>query len=145
PAVLRRTGASVLAYCWTPNAIHLALQVDVAPIGDFMRELTSHYVQHVHRRTGERGQFFRRPYHATLIDPDAYLPMLVHYLHYVPVYAGLAHDPADYAHSSHRAYLGHAQQPWLETKPLLQLIDGFDEDRVVYRRMLADTPIPNAG
>jgi REP element-mobilizing transposase RayT len=143
PAVLRRTGARLLAHCWVPNAIHLALQVDAAPLGDFMRELTSQYAQHLHRRTGERGQFFRRPYQSTLIDPDAYLPMLIHYLHYIPVLTGLVHDPADYAHSSHRVYLGRVHQPWLETKPLLQLIDSFDEDRIVYRRLLADAPPKN--
>ena len=145
PAALRRTGATLLAHCWTPNAIHLALQIDAAPVGDFMRELTSQYAQHVHRRTGERGQFFRRPYQSTLIDPDAYLPMLIHYLHYIPVLTGLVHDPEDYAHSSHRAYLGSTHQPWLETKPLLQLIDSFDEDRSAYRRLLADAPFTNVG
>jgi putative transposase len=145
PAVLKRTGAGLLAYCWAPNAIHLALQIDAAPVGDFMRELTSQYAQHVHRRTGERGQFFRRPYQSTLIDPHAYLPMLIQYLHYVPVLAGLVHDPEDYSHSSHRAYRGRAHQPWLHTKPLLQLIGSFDEDRSAYRQLLTHAPLTNVG
>src|SRR3546814_254786 len=61
PATLKRTGARLLGYCWMPDAIHLALQIDVAPVGNFMRELTSYYAQNVHRRSGERGQFFRGP------------------------------------------------------------------------------------
>jgi REP element-mobilizing transposase RayT/transposase-like protein len=145
PAVLRRTGANLLAYCWMPDAIHLALQVDDAPVGDFMRELTSHYAQHIHLRTGERGQFFRRPYQSTLVDPDAYLGQLVQYLHYIPVFGGAAQHPDDYPYSSHRIYLRDARNPLLHTKPLLQIIDGFDEERVAYRRLMAEAPPATTG
>lgn len=140
PAVLKRVGARLLGYCWLPDAVHLALQIDTLPIGNFMRELTSRYAQNVHLRTGERGQFFRRPYQSTLVDPDAYLLMLIRYMHHLPMLAGLARDPDDYPHTSHRAYLGQAQRPWLDTKPLLQLIDDFEESRIAYRVLMAEQP-----
>lgn len=144
PAALKRTGATLLAHCWMPHAMHLVLRIDTAPVGDFMRELTSQYAQHIHRRTGERGQFFRRPYQATLIDPDAYLPMLVQYVHYVPVLTGSVQDPESYARSSHQTYLRGVHQPWLDTRPLLRQIDSFDDERAAYRRLLADAPPVNA-
>lgn len=140
PTALKRTGARLLGYCWMPDAIHLALQTDVAPVGHFMRELTSRYAQHIHRRSGERGQFFRRPYQSTVIDPDAYLPRLIQYLHYIPVLARLVQHPDDYPHSSHQIYLGAVHNSSLLTKPLLQLIDGFDEERIIYRRLMAEPP-----
>lgn len=145
PTALKRTGARLLGYCWMPDAIHLALQIDVAPIGHFMRELTSRYARYVHRRSGERGQFFRGPYQSTLIDPDAYLLRLIQYLHYIPVLADLVQHPDEHSYSSHRIYLGTAHYPLLFTKPLLQLIDSFDEDRIPYRRLMAEMPSATTG
>lgn len=140
PGVLRRTGASLIAYCWMPDAMHLAMQVDSAPVGDFMRELTSQFAQHVNQRTGERGQFFRRPYQSTLIDPVAYLLVLVSHLHHIPVSARLAQDPAEYPHSSHDAYSGGVTRPWLEKKPVLDLLHNSDCFNCSDRRMLTETP-----
>jgi len=109
-----------------PDAMHLVMQVDTAPVGDFMREVTSHYAQRVNLRTGERGQFFRRPYQSTLIDPEPYLLMLVSHLHHIPVAAGLAQAPAEYPHSSHAAYLGGVTRAWLEKKPVQDLLHNSD-------------------
>lgn len=140
PTVLKRTGVRLLGYCWMPDAMHLVLQIDVIPVGDFMRHLTSHYAQYVHRRSGERGQLFRRRYQSTLIDSDAYLTNLIHYLHYIPVLAGVVQHPDNYPHSSHKAYLGSEQGLRVHTKPLLQLIDSLEEDRIAYRRLTAEAP-----
>lgn len=141
PVVLKRTNARLLGYCWMPDAIHLAVQIDVMPVGHFMRHLTSHYAQHVHRRTGERGQFFRRRYEATLIDPDAYLQALIHYLHYIPVHAGVVCEPGDYPHSSYRAYLGSKHGLPIHTK----LIDSSDDERIAYRRLGTEAPPATVG
>lgn len=140
PGALKRADARLLGYCWMPDAIHLALQTGEAPVGDFMRQLTSRYALQLHRRIGECGQLFRRPYQSTLIDPDAYLPRLIQYLHFIPVLAGLANAPEEYVHSSHRAYLGTARVSGLYTGALLRVLDSFDEERVAYRRLMADPP-----
>jgi putative transposase len=140
PAALKRTDTRLLGYCWMPDAIHLALQIAATPVGSFMRQLTSRYAQYIHRSSGERGQFFRRRYQSTLVDPNAYLKLLIHYLHYIPVLAGAVQDPVNYPHSSHRAYLGREHGLRVHTKPLLQLIDSFDENRSAYRRLTAEAP-----
>lgn len=145
PSALKRTDARLLGYCWMPDAMHIVLQIGVMPVGNFMRHLTSHYAQHIHRRSGERGQLFRRPFQSTLIDPNAYLKMLIHYLHYIPVFAGVVRNPDNYQHSSHNAYLGGKHSLPVHTKPLLQLIDSLDKDRTAYRQLIADAPLANLG
>lgn len=141
PDALNRTGARLHAYCWTGDAIHLTLQIDGRPVGDFMRALTSRYARCVHQRTGERGWFFGHRYQSVLIDPDAYLLRLIHYLHHVPVLQGLTRRPDDYPHTSHRVYLGAARVPWVHTQTALRLLDSFDDDRVAYRRFMSDAPL----
>ena len=140
PSMLRRTGARLLAYCWMPDAMHLALQVDTAPVGDFMRTFTSQYAQQVHRRTGERGQLFRRPYEATLIDPKHYLRSLVAHLHFLPVRAGIASEPADYLHSSYRAYAGLAPLAYLDNKWAEEASDGDSQHEEAGRAGFATPP-----
>jgi REP element-mobilizing transposase RayT len=143
PPILRRTGAQLLGYCWMPDAIHLALQIDEEPLGSFMRQLTSDYAQNVHRRSGARGQFFRRRYQSTLVDSEKYLPSLIHYLHYIPVLARIAPDPDEYPYSSHSAYLGVERGLTVYTKPLWQFIGS--SDREAYRRLTAEAPPASLG
>lgn len=124
---LRRTGARVHAYCWTANAIHLALQIDAVCVGRFMQGLTSRYARSVHQQAGESGHFFRQRYKAVLIDPDAYLLKLIHHIHQIPVIAGLAENTDTYSCSSHQAYLGRANVEWLTTRTALRLLTDGDQ------------------
>ncbi len=64
---LRRTNARVHGYCWTPQAIHLILQIDEVSVGRIMQGLTSRYARSMHRRIGESGHFFRQRYKAVLL------------------------------------------------------------------------------
>jgi putative transposase len=82
---LRRTGSRLHAYCWTPDAIHLALQIDSVSVGRFMQGITSRYARSIHERAAESGHFFRQRYKAILIDPNTYLLKLVRYIHHLPV------------------------------------------------------------
>lgn len=58
---------------------------------------------------------FQGRYKAILVEPDRYLLALVRYIHLNPVRAGFVPDPADYPWSSHRAYVGQEELPWLCT------------------------------
>lgn len=49
------------------------------------------------------------------MDADSYLLELIRYIHLNPIRADIANDPADYAWSSHRSYIGMETLPWLET------------------------------
>lgn len=136
------TGARVHAYCWTPEGIHLAVQIEEIAVGHLMQRFTARYARCMQERMGERGHFFQDRYCAMLIDPDVYLLKLVHYIHYIPVLEGLVQSPDEYSHSSHRAYLGAVHVPWLDTRTVLRLLDSCDEDRVAYRKFMSLPPAP---
>src|SRR6185437_17175223 len=80
------------------------------------------YARRVHRRQGESGHLFQQRYQALLIDPEAYLLKLIRYLHLLPVRSGCVADPDDYELSSHRAYLGTSEVPWLTTTAALRML-----------------------
>jgi REP element-mobilizing transposase RayT len=136
---LRRTGARLHAYCWTPDAIHLALQIDSVSVGRFMQGITSRYARSIHERAAESGHFFRQRYRAILIDPDAYLLKLVRYIHHIPVMDALSSDLGSYQFTSHVAYLGRAEMPWLTTRTALRRIDGCDQNSE-YAEFMSATP-----
>jgi putative transposase len=137
---LRRTGARLHAYCWTPDAIHLALQIDSVSVGRFMQGITSRYARSIHERAAESGHFFRQRYKAILIDPDAYLLRLVRYIHHLPVTDGRSSDPGSYPFTSHVAYLGRTEMPWLTTRTALRLLNGCDQKREYAELMSAAPP-----
>lgn len=80
-----------------------------------MQNLSFRYTRWVNKRQHRVGHLFQGRFKALLVDADSYLLELVRYIHLNPVRAGLVSDPADYAWSGHRAYLGAAQVHWLTT------------------------------
>lgn len=140
PMALRRSRATAFAYCWTPEAVHLVVRVGEAPVGRMMQGLTSRYARQMHRRNGESGHFFRTRYQATLIDSDAYLWKLIHYVHHIPVLTGLALHADEYGHSSHRAYLGATETPWLNTNAALAMLEPEEDPDEAYRALMSQPP-----
>lgn len=112
-ATLRRTSSRAHAYCWTPQALHLALQIDNISVGRFMQGITSRYARSIHQRAAESGHFFKHRYRAILIDPEAYLPKLVRFIHHMPALSGMVLDPTTYPYTSHAVYRGSAEVPWV--------------------------------
>lgn len=139
--VLNRTGVRLHAYCWTPDALHLALRIEDVTLGRFMQGLTSRYARDAQQRMGESGHFFRQRYQAVLIEPAHYLLPLVQYLHHLPVLEGLANSPDDHCYSSHRAYSGAADVPWLHTHEVWRLLGRSGH---AYRALMAVRPAPYA-
>jgi putative transposase len=134
---LKRAGAHLLAYCYTADTIHLALRVTDSPVGAFMQWLNSSYATAVQRRDDDSGPFFRKRYNAVLIDPDAYLLQLIHYIHHVPVLVGVVQTLDEYCYTSHRAYLGIARVPWVHTRTALRLLHDYDNTRSAYRKLMS--------
>jgi putative transposase len=118
---VERYGHRVHAYCWMTNHVHLAIQASARPLGTFVNKIASGYARWMHRRLGRTGHFFERRYRAVLVDSDSYALELVRYIHLNPVRAGISADAADYAWSSHRAYLGAAAPAWLTQTWILSL------------------------
>jgi REP element-mobilizing transposase RayT len=136
---LRRTGARLHAYCWTPDAIHIALQIDSVSVGRFMQGITSRYARSIHERAAESGHFFRQRYKAILVDPDAYLLKLVRYIHHIPLQESLSNELGSYPFTSHVCYLGRTEVPWLTTRTALRMMNGCDQNSE-YAEFMAATP-----
>jgi putative transposase len=138
-AMVVRCRTRVHAFYWTKDAIHFAVQIADLPVGRLMQRLTSQYARKVHRKHGESGHLFQQRYHALLVDPDTYLLKLIRYIHLMPVRAGIVKDPGEYTLSSHNAYLGMTNVPWLSLGTAMRMLaPRLDEARNEYRRFMSD-------
>lgn len=136
-----RHGASLLAYCWMTNHVHLAIRIDEVPLGAVMGIVASRYARAKQRSVPTTGHLFERRYRARLVDADRHLLALVHYIHMNPVRAGMVTDPRDYRWSSHRAYLGAPHPDWLSIGPVLgMLATSTEAARATYARFMGETP-----
>lgn len=140
PAALRRNRATAYAYCWTPDAIHLVVRAGETPIGRMMQGLTSRYARQMHRRDGGSGHFFRTRYQASLVDADEYLLKLIQYVHRIPVSTGLARSPGEYAYSSHRAYVGNADTPWISVRAAMAAFSADEDSASTFEELIARCP-----
>lgn len=137
---IERCAARVHAYCWMTNHLHLLVQVSDAPLGRLMLRIASQYARAVQARFNTTGHLFERRYHAVLADASDYLLTLVRYIHLNPVRAGLVADPADYAWSSHRVYLGLQRRDWVTTTLTFGLLTGQSDKAVdKYRGLIASS------
>jgi len=138
---LDRYGASLLAYCWMTNHVHLAIRIAEAPLGAVMGIVASRYARAKQRSLATTGHLFERRYRARLVDADRYLLALVRYIHLNPVRARMVSDPREHLWSSHGAYLGTPGPGWLCIEPVLGLLGpSADVARAAYRRFMNEAP-----
>lgn len=116
-----RHRARVHAYCWMSNHIHLLVQVSDAPLGRIMLRIGSRFARAVQRHLGTTGHLFERRYHPVLVDADEYLLAVLRYIHRNPVEARIAAGAAEYPWSSHHAYIGKCDVPWVTTDFVLRM------------------------
>jgi putative transposase len=133
--------ARMHAYCWMTNHIHMLIQVGDVPLGRTMLRIASRYARTVQKRLETTGHLFERRYHTILIDADAYLLALLRYIHRNPVAACMVASTADYPWSSHHAYIGSRQEPWVTTDFALRMFHP-ERTRAVasYLRFMQEAP-----
>jgi REP element-mobilizing transposase RayT len=110
-----RFGYRVHAFCLMSNHLHLALQVGERELSAGMQNLSFRYTRYLNTRRRRVGHVFQGRFKAFLVDQDGYGLTLVRYLHLNPVRARIVRQPGAYDWSSHRAYLGEEDLPWLTT------------------------------
>ena len=110
-----RFGYRVHAFCLMTNHLHLALQAGDRPLSAGVQNLAFRYTRHINGRLKRVGHLFEGRFKAYLVDRDRYGLALVRYIHLNPVRARMVKQPAAYAYSSHRGYLGREDLPWLTT------------------------------
>jgi putative transposase len=110
---VERYGYQVHAFCLMTNHVHLALQSGDQALSVGLQNLSFRYTRHLNARLKRVGHLFEGRFKAYLVDRDSYGLTLVRYIHLNPVRARMVRQPAAYPYSSHRAYLGREDLPWL--------------------------------
>jgi REP element-mobilizing transposase RayT len=131
-------------FCGLSNHAHLAVRGGEQTLSRIFHNSNSRYGLDFNRRHGRHGHVFHGRFRSILVDSDEYLHELIRYIHLNPVRAGIAEAPEDYKWSSHRAYLGLENIPWLTTDWVLSL---FGQDLTSARENLArfvSRPIDNS-
>jgi putative transposase len=130
-------GARVHAYCWMTNHLHMLPQIGVEPLGKLIQRIAVRFARLRHKDMGKTGHLFERRHRAWLVDVDEYFVALLRYIHLNPVRAGIVQTPDEYAWSSHRAYLGEVEMPWVTTDFGLRLLGQYvSTARSAYRTLM---------
>lgn len=83
----QKTGWRVHAWCVMSNHYHLAIETPKANLVEGMRWLQSTFSMRYNRLRAENGHLFQGRYKSLMVDPDAGLGPLCHYIHLNPVRA----------------------------------------------------------
>ena len=134
-----RFGYRVHAFCLMTNHLHLLLQAGDIPLSRGMQNLAFRYTRWINWREKRTGHLFQGRFKALLIEGDSYLLELVRYIHLNPVRAGMTQNPEDHPWTSHHAYLGEQNIPWLTTDVVLGHFSATaGKARAAYARFVLD-------
>jgi len=118
----------ILAYCLMDNHVHLLVEEGTEPLSVFMKRLNVRYVARFNKKYDRVGHLFQDRYRSSAVEDDAYLQVVILYIHFNPVVAGLCKEPRQYPWSSRRALDGY--DPLVDVDRLEQLIPVSDLLRV---------------
>jgi putative transposase len=121
---IEKFDARLHAYCWMRNHLHLLMQVGSEPLAHPMRSIAAEFARAMQAKLATTGHFFERRYHANLIDADSYLLEVLRYIHRNPLDAGIVAEIEDFQWSSHHAYVGSRNEPWVTTSFLLGMFSS---------------------
>ncbi|HVW70923.1 MAG TPA: hypothetical protein VHB68_18220 [Steroidobacteraceae bacterium] len=128
---IARCGAQVHAFKWLDDELLLILQVYGVSLAGVMQRITSIHARRVNERLGQKGALFQHPYrHVLLEEAGSVLEAL----------ATVHRDPPS-RWSSHRAYLGFPDFPWVTTGMALKLLAlELGPGAQAYRALIARPP-----
>jgi putative transposase len=124
---LERCHVHIHAFTWQTDSARLVVQIADILVGRFVQRLASRYARNVHRQRGGSGHLFQQRYHALFIDHHTYLLRLIHHVHLLPLAAGALNGIDPNRLSSHGAYLGLTDIPWLTTDVVLGMLARPDK------------------
>ncbi len=131
--ICRESSVDVLAYCLMGNHFHLAVQVSAIPLSSVMHRLQTGYATTFNGRHDRIGHLFQARYRAKLCMDDAYLAVLIRYIHQNPVRAGMVAAPGDWPWSSFKQMEAKQEapvpkdfDPWAEPKDTASLSRFID-------------------
>lgn len=78
-------GGSCFAWALIPNHVHLLLRTGERPLSDVMRRLNTGYARAFNLRHRRSGYLFQDRFGSILVEDDAYLRVVLRYIHLNPV------------------------------------------------------------
>jgi REP element-mobilizing transposase RayT len=131
--ICRESSVEVLAYCLMGNHYHLALQVSAIPLSSVMQRFQTGYATAFNVRHDRIGHLFHARHRAKLCLDDAYLAVLIRYIHQNPVRAGFVASAGDWPWSSFKQHEADQEalipkdfDPWAEPKAATTLSRFID-------------------
>ncbi|MEJ5991463.1 transposase [Ramlibacter sp. PS3R-8] len=110
---------AVHGYVLMSNHFHLLATPDtVEGIPQMMQAVGRRYVRHYNLRHVRTGTLWEGRYKSTLIQAERHLLACMVYMDLNPVRAAMVADPADYAWSSHRHFIGRRTDKLITPHPL---------------------------
>jgi hypothetical protein len=109
------------------NHVHILIDCDGRPLGDFFRRLGTRYASWFNRKYGRVGHLFQDRYRSEPIADDRQLLAALRYIHQNPVRAGLCRQPKDYRLSSYHCYAG--QPGIVDTGLVLAMLAGDEKQQ----------------
>ena len=114
-------GIAAHAYALLDNRLQLLVTPEGSESGlpGWMQAVGRRYVRYFNDRHGRTGTLWEGRYRATVVEAARYLLPGMVFIDRAPVDAQLAVRPADYRWSSHRHWVGQAQERWLKPHPVV--------------------------
>lgn len=126
--VVERCGAQVHAFKWLPDELLMMLQVSAISIPAIVQRLGSAHARRINEKLGYKGSLFRHPHRKVLLEDAASI---------LEALATIHREPAS-TWSSHRAYLGLEEIPWLNRQTMLELLSPIpDAQPAAYSSLMA--------
>jgi len=125
-----RFAVDIFAYVLIDNHYHILLRTQKPNLSKSMQWLGTTYTRRFNLNHFRSGHLFQGRYKSIIIENDAYLLRLSHYIHRNPLRAGIVQRLADYPWSSYLAYAYNKRHPdWLKTDVILKQYNVKDKRR----------------
>ncbi len=131
PASLRACGATLHGLCLADD-VRLLLEVSDKPLGKCIQHIRSYFARWANGHHARTAPLFSKGYCAVPIADRLLMIDALRHLHRTPLAARLTRDLDRYPWSSHPAYCGLDNLPWLTTHRILRL---FNPDPVIARQL----------
>jgi len=125
--LLPLTETACYAWVFMPNHAHFLFRTGLVPLSKVMRRLLTGYVVSFNRRHHRHGQLFQNRFKSIVCQEDAYLKVLVSYIHLNPVRAGIVPGMKElnrYPYCGHSAVIGKTNRPWQDVDYVLSSFGG---------------------
>jgi len=86
-------------YVLMDNHYHLLIETEKEDLSTFMRIVSANYVQYYNRKYQRSGHLWQDRYKSRFITSDEYLYLLIRYIEYNPIEAGLSTKIGEYPHT----------------------------------------------